>query len=85
MRRLTIALLALSAVALLGGAYLFTFCVPLESACHLHDDNACARLVQTMSQARALAVIAAALLVAAVAQSLVRRIRRGRPTRASRG
>lgn len=78
MRHLTLILLALSAISLLGAAYVFTFGVPLESACHMHDADACVRLEQTMNRARELALLALALFAGALAQLLVRRLRRRR-------
>lgn len=75
MGRLTIALLSLSAISALGAAYLFTFGVPLESACHMHDAAACVRLAETMGRAQALALVAVALLVGALIERIRSRTR----------
>jgi len=63
MKRLTIALLALATLALLAAAYAFSFGVPLESACHMEDADACARLAQTIRLSRDLALLALALVL----------------------
>lgn len=66
MKRLMYPLLALAAVTLVVAAYLFSFGVPLESACHLHDADACVRLEHTLRLSRGLAFAALAFVTCAV-------------------
>ncbi len=75
MGRLTISLLSLSAISALCATYLFTFGVPLESACHMHDAAACVRLAETMGRARVLALVAVALLLGAIIKRVLSRTR----------
>ena len=65
-KRLVWPLLALAAVTLGVAAYLFLFCVALESACHMHDADACVRLEHTLRLSRGLAFAAHASLTCAV-------------------
>jgi hypothetical protein len=67
MKRLTISLLALAAVSLIAAAFFFSFGVPLESACHMHDADACVRLEHTLRFSRGLAFAALAFVTCAVA------------------
>jgi hypothetical protein len=77
MRRLTIALLALATVTLIAAAYLFSFGVPLEAACHMHDASACARLEHTLRLSRGLAFVALAFVGCAVFGGVAFRIHSG--------
>ncbi len=76
MKRLTIALLTLATLTLAGAAYLYSFGVPLESACHMHDADACARLQQTLRLSRGLGLGALALLLCALVGHIAARFRR---------
>lgn len=63
-------LFALAALASLVALYLYTFCVPLESACHLATPGACERLAATLRTSTWAAI--AAVLSAVVALFLNR-------------
>jgi hypothetical protein len=63
MKLLSIAIIVLGVFALLFAGYCFSFCVPLESACHMSDEVACARLAQTLRFSGWLAVGALGLMV----------------------
>ena len=76
MKRLTIALLTLTTLTLVGAAYFFSFGVPLESACHMHDADACARLEQTLRLSRGMALGALALVLCALVARIATRFRR---------
>lgn len=58
--------LSLAAVALGVAMYLFGWCVPLESACHMGAAEACERLERTLRAAGWTATGAIACLLAAV-------------------
>ena len=75
MKSLSIALLCLAALTLVGAGHLYSFCIPLESACHMHDVDACARLEATLRVSGRMALSALALALCAFSAGMARRLR----------
>lgn len=73
MKRIAVTLFVAAGLALLSSVYLYTFCVPLESACHMGDGHACERLARTLRAAAWLGGSALALALATAALVLWRR------------
>ena len=61
MRLVAVVLFVCAAAGLLVAGYLFSFCVPLESACHMDNAEACVVLARSLRTSAYVAALAMAL------------------------